>query len=185
MALHRQAFHLEYPVMRTALKICRVQLILALAVGLVQLVQGQAGKSEVSFGIFQVVDCSTARAKTMLLKHRDKTETYCLSPKPIVNQTHLKEAKRTGHPERPMLSLRLTQEGGALMEETTRGVVGDGGKQSLGLVVDGKLISVARVMDVIRDEMVLQGGWTQEELDEIVSYLMGGAATPPSGQRKA
>jgi preprotein translocase subunit SecD len=140
--------------------------------------QAQPGEESVSFGIFEVVDCATAGANAMLLKRGEETQKYCLAAKPIVNRAHLKDAKcATDGLGRPMLELTLTKPGGELMEKTTQRLVGEhsttGERRSLGLVVNGKLLSIPTVMDVITDQLVVHGGWTKKEVDEIVAFLMG------------
>jgi hypothetical protein len=175
--------------MHLALRIRHFHIVVALAIALAQPIQA-AGRKGASFGIFEVVECATAGSKAMQLKQGDSIEKYCLSAKPIVDQTYLSEAKRTTNDfGEQMLELTLTKQGGELMAKTTQRMVEQhsrkGGRGKLGLVVDGKLISAATLMDAINERLSLHGGWTREELDGIVSYLNGGPTQAPSGLRKS
>jgi len=136
-------------------------------------------KQNGSFGVFEIVACSTTGSKSMVLQTKEgKPETYCIAPAPIVTRTHVKKAENCpnslGNPE---VQVALTQDGAKLMEEATKRISDKletkGQTTRLGIVMNGKLIDAPTVRGVIRDEFVVSGGISQGEADALVMALGG------------
>jgi preprotein translocase subunit SecD len=142
-----------------------------------------------SLGIFEVVDCTTTGAKKMLLQKAEGNQEFCLAGKPIVDQTHLKDAKgATGADGRPVLELTLSEPGGQVMAKATQQMMekssATGRLGSLGLVIEGRLVSAADLRGVIVDRFVVQGNFTRDQIDEMVALLTGRPKKTPVGTRK-
>jgi preprotein translocase subunit SecD len=133
----------------------------------------RAAEDSVSFAVFEVVDCHSTSAKSMVLKRSKRKEKYCIAPQPIVDQTHLKTAaSSTDALGRPQLELTLTEEGGELMQKATQRIMQqDPHRGQVGIVVDDELLYVPTVRGVTTDSIVVQGGFTQKEVDGIVHLL--------------
>ena len=143
----------------------------------------QAAEKPDSFGIFEVVDCATAGTKVMVLQRGDSTEKYCLAAQPIVDRTHLKDARSTTNSlGQQVLNVKLTDDGGQRMAKTTQRLMNEGADKGqfrrLAVVIEGKLLAAATLRNVITDELQLTGSFTREELDGIVESLMGPGQRP-------
>jgi preprotein translocase subunit SecD len=154
-------------------------------------IRSEAANKRGAFGIFEVVDCPKTGAKPMKLKRGEHEEKYCLAAKPIVNQTQLRAAKsESDDVGRPMLELELTQEGAQTMRKITQRIMSEhavrGDQGSLALVVKGKLLTTASLMNVIEGQLALTLGssFSREEVDELAGFLMGREKAPPPGLRK-
>lgn len=128
----------------------------------------------VSLGIFEVVDCKTSGTTPMSVK--GETEKYCLAAKPIVDETDVKFAEATRDDSgKVKLNLYVTLKAGERMKETTGRIVQEHVKSNdrgkLGMVIDGKLVSVAALATVISDAIVIEGTFGWDEANEIAHSL--------------
>ncbi len=181
------------PDMPAQLHFCRLVACMSLvALFHVASIRSEAASKRGAFGIFEVIDCPKTGAKPMKLKRGEHEEEYCLAAKPIVDQTHLKAAKSESDAlGRPELELELTDEGARAMRKITQRIMSEhavrGDQGTLALVVNGKLLTIAQLMSVIKDRLALAlttSGFSREEVDELASFLMGREKAPPPGLRK-
>lgn len=82
---------------------------------------------------------------------------------------HLKSAEVStdSQTKRPVVNFRLDSEGGDIFYKLTSSNVG----QSLAVVMDGKVKSVARINSAIHDSVQLSGGFTEEEANSLAVTL--------------
>jgi len=177
--------------MRVAPRLCR----LAICWSLIVIVQALPTKSETtkkqaSFGIFEVVNCQESGQKPITLKGSAGKEKYCLAPEAIVDQRHLQSARGSRDDlGEPRLELRLTEQGGQLMQKATRRLVeeheeGKGDFPRLAILVNGELLSAPTLRSVIVDALVVQGNFSQDDVDELVELLTGKGKDRIPGRQK-
>ena len=153
--------------------------------GLAMPAQPPKAQKPLIFAVFEIVDCKNAGARPMVMKGKEKKEKYCVASKPIVDQTHLQAASgATSSDGRPELELTLTEEGGQLMEKATQRIIDqhDQYQSHLGIVVHGELLQVPTLTGVVSSKLMVQGGLTQEDVDEIVTFLQKKTRRPPTVQ---
>src|SRR5690349_20971868 len=121
--LHRTTFLLflawrtaAIPGIRNYLKLC-ILLSLIFLVGCES--RHPANVRHVSLGIFVVTDCKANGSKPVSVK--GSAERYCLSAKPVVDETdvRLAEARRDDESGRPVLDLYFTDKTGQRMKDVT------------------------------------------------------------------
>lgn len=135
-------------------------------------------KKQASFGIFEVVDCDKSGQKPIPLKGSGGKEKYCLAPEAIVDQRHLQSAKGSRNAlGEPMLELRLTEQGGQLMQKATRRLLEEHSADQpfprLAILANGELIEAPTLRSAIVDALVIQGNFSQDDVDELVEILTG------------
>lgn len=83
--------------------------------------------------------------------------------------SHLKSAVVSQDPDtrRPVVNFSLDSEGGDIFYKVTSANKGEG----LAVVMDGKVKSVARINEAIRDSVQLSGGFTEEEAQSLAVTL--------------
>lgn len=131
-----------------------------------------------SFGVYEVVDCDVAGARPKLMKAETGAIVYCIAAKPIVDKKHLKWATAgTNEAGTAYLSLKLTKEGGRIMEAASRRLLdekearGGSGEVRLAIVVNGKLFWAPYLRSVIKDELFVEGTYTESQMDKIADDL--------------
>ena len=76
-----------------------------------------------------------------------------------------------------MLVLELTEQGGQLMQKATRRMLEEhetkGDMPRLAILTNGELLSAATLRSVIVDALVVQGNFSQDDVDELVELLTG------------
>ncbi|MEM9558469.1 MAG: protein translocase subunit SecD [Acidobacteriota bacterium] len=78
---------------------------------------------------------------------------------------------RTGEFNEPVVGFTLTREGGRKFAEVTEANIGRG----LAIVLDDKIMSVANIQERIRDQGVIHGDFSLEEVNDLVTVLRSGA----------
>lgn len=176
--------------MRVAPRLCRLATCWSLIVIFHALpAKPETKKKQASFGIFEVVDCHESGQKPIPLKGSSSKEKYCFAPKAIVDQRHLQSAKSSRNAlGEPMLELTLTEQGGQLMQKATRRLMeeheGKGEFPRLAILANGELISAPTLRSVIVDALVVQGNFSQDDVDELVELLTGrGKGRIPNRQK--
>jgi preprotein translocase subunit SecD len=124
------------------------------------------------------VDCHKSGQKPIALKGSSGKEKYCLARKAIVDQRHLQSARGSRDASgEPMLVLELTEQGGQLMQKATRRMLEEhetkGDMPRLAILTNGELLSAATLRSVIVDALVVQGNFSQDDVDELVELLTG------------
>jgi preprotein translocase subunit SecD len=137
-----------------------------------------ANARPIHLGIFEVVDCKISGTAPMSLK--GTTEKYCLAGKPVVDEMDVRAAEATrGESGKTRLSLFFTLKTGQRMRETTERIQAEhlqhNGPGKLGMVIDGTLVSVAELREVLGDALVIDGAFSWEEAVQIAESLR---ATP-------
>ena len=176
--------------MYDAPRLCRLAICWSLIVVFHALpAKSETAKKQASFGIFEVVDCQENGQKPITLKGSAGKEQYCLAPEAIVDQRHLQLARGSRDDlGEPRLELRLTEQGGQLMQKATRRLMeeheGKGDFPRLAILVNGELLSAPTLRSVIVDALVIQGNFSQDDVDELVELLTGrGKDRIPSRQK--
>jgi preprotein translocase subunit SecD len=128
----------------------------------------------VSFGIFEVVDCKTSGMAPKSLQ--GSTEKYCLSAKPIVDETDVRTAQALRSDSgKARLELFFTLKTGEHVKEVTGRINAEHLRRneqgSLGIVIDGTLVTVATLSGVISDTFVVDGSFGWEEAVQIAQSL--------------
>ena len=92
-----------------------------------------------------------------------------LHPEVIVDGSHLVAAttSRDEMSQRPVVNFQFDSEGGRLFYAFTSTHIGD----SLAIVMDGKVKSMASISDGIRENVQLSGGFTEKEANDIAITL--------------
>ena len=97
---------------------------------------------------------------------------YALEKRQIITGRDLRTARPgLGQFNEPVVRFYLSQEGGRLFGEATGANVG----RNLAIVLDGKVQSAPEVQSRIDDEGVIEGQFTQTEVEDLVTVLRSGA----------
>lgn len=129
----------------------------------------------VSVQIFEVVDCSPKMVPAIV---KGKTDKYCLSAQPVVDQTDIRFAE-AHHNESggARLDLYITLKAGERLKETTERITAEHLQRhddaKLGIVVDGALIDAPVVRGAISDSIVIDGLFSWDEAVQIADSIMG------------
>jgi len=165
--------------------VVRNHLILCMLVGFVLLagckssrpgdVRNPTNVRHVSLRIFEVVDCSTGMVPMSL---KGGTEKYCLSAKPMVDETDIRGAEAEhGKSGRVLLNLYLTIKAGEHLRDTTERIVREHPRENdpgrVGIVVDGTLVEAPELRGAIADAVTIDGVFSWEEAVQIADSIMG------------
>jgi preprotein translocase subunit SecD len=122
----------------------------------------------VSFGIFEIVDCSTSHTAPIPLRNSDAR--YCIAASPVVSEKDIRAAV-PGHNEdgNPVLNLYFTRAAGDRMRAATQRLVEK--HAQMAIVIDGKLFMAPEVRSVIADSLVVSADFRKEELEELAASL--------------
>ncbi|MDX1644175.1 MAG: protein translocase subunit SecD [Thermoanaerobaculia bacterium] len=100
-------------------------------------------------------------------------ESYCaVQKRPVVTGRELKDARPgLGQFNQPVVNFSFTHEGGQRFAEATGENVGRG----LAIVLDGRIITAPNIKSRIADRGVIEGSFTQEEVQDLSTVLRSGA----------
>ena len=97
---------------------------------------------------------------------------YAVEKRRVITGRDLKTAGRgSGQFGQPVVNFSLTAEGGKLFAQATGANIGRG----LAIILDGKVVSAPRINARIQDEGIIEGRFTQQEVDDLVTVLRSGA----------
>ncbi len=97
---------------------------------------------------------------------------YAVQKRPVITGRDLKSARPgLGEFNEPVVNFFLTHEGGELFAEATGANVGKG----LAIVLDGNVQSAPRIKSRISDSGIIEGGFTQQEVEDLSTVLRSGA----------
>jgi len=97
---------------------------------------------------------------------------YALEKRQVVTGRDLKNANpSSGQFNQPVVAFHLTAEGGRMFGEATGANVGRG----LAILLDGKVVSAPRINSRITDSGIIEGSYTQQEVQDLVTTLRSGA----------
>jgi preprotein translocase subunit SecD len=97
---------------------------------------------------------------------------YAVEKRRVVTGRDLKTARPSlGQFNQPIVSFTFTHEGGKLFGEATGANVG----KSLAIVLDGKVRSAPRINGRITDSGIIEGTFTQQEVEDLSTVLRSGA----------
>lgn len=176
--VHRITFFLflarrtgETPAIQNALKVCML-------VGLTFLISCESRYAtngrHISLGIFEVIDCTAKGSKPISVK--GSAETYCLSAKPVVDQTDVRLAEaRRDESGNPVLDLYFTLKTGERMKGATERLYAEHLRRNdqarMGIVIDGVLVSAPVLRGSISDMLQISGAFSQEDAVQIAQSL--------------
>lgn len=155
---------------------------LALEAGCGETGQFSADAKTVSMGLFEVVDCKSAK-QPITLKASDKK--YCLADKPIVDETDVRAAHASRDQSgKPILVMFFTIKTGQRINDYTQRVYTEHLKRKeqaqLGFVIDGKLVTVAALSGAISDTIEISGAFSWEEALQLAQSLNASRPLPSS-----
>lgn len=97
---------------------------------------------------------------------------YALEKKRVITGRDLRSASPgTGKFNQPVVQFTLTPDGGRLFGDATGANIGRG----LAIVLDGKVMSSPRINAKITDSGIIEGRFTQQEVQDLVTVLRSGA----------
>jgi preprotein translocase subunit SecD len=97
---------------------------------------------------------------------------YPLEKRRVISGRDLKNARPgLGQFNEPIVNFSLTAEGGRLFGDATGNNIGS----SLAIVLDGKVVSAPRINNRITDSGLIEGGFTQKEVEDLSAVLRSGA----------
>jgi preprotein translocase subunit SecD len=97
---------------------------------------------------------------------------YAVEKRRVITGRDLKTARPgLGQFNQPIVNFSLTHEGGERFGEATGANVGKG----LAIVLDGKVMSAPRINSRITDSGLIEGSFTQEEVEDLSTVLRSGA----------
>jgi preprotein translocase subunit SecD len=97
---------------------------------------------------------------------------YGVEKRPVMTGRDLKTARPgLGEFNQPVVNFFLTAEGGRIFSEVTGANVGKG----LAIVLDGNVQSAPRIRGQIGDSGIIEGGFTQQEVEDLSTVLRSGA----------
>ena len=129
-----------------------------------------------TFGIYEVLDCRMPEAVPKLMKAGHGASVYCVAARPFVDQKQLKWAEAlTNEAGKPYLSLQLNKEGGRIMTAASQRLLDEqkskGKEAQVAIVINGKILAIAKLRNLIKDQVFIEGGHTQKELERIAQSL--------------
>ncbi|MEZ5332648.1 MAG: protein translocase subunit SecD [Thermoanaerobaculia bacterium] len=97
---------------------------------------------------------------------------YAVRKSNVITGRDLKNARPgLGQFNQPVVNFFLTPEGGDLFAEATGNNVGKG----LAIVLDGQVVSAPNIRSRIGDQGLIEGGFTQQEVEDLSTVLRSGA----------
>jgi preprotein translocase subunit SecD len=97
---------------------------------------------------------------------------YAAQKRAVITGRDLKTARPSlGRFNEPIVEFQLTHEGGKLFGEATGANVGKG----LAIVLDGVVMSAPRINSRITDSGIIEGQFTQQEVEDLSTVLQSGA----------
>ena len=97
---------------------------------------------------------------------------FALEKKRVITGRDLRSASPgTGKFNQPVVQFTLTPDGGRLFGDATGANIGRG----LAIVLDGKVMSSPRINAKITDSGIIEGRFTQQEVQDLVTVLRSGA----------
>ncbi len=97
---------------------------------------------------------------------------FALRAQPIISGTDLRDARAAvDSTEQPVTAFTLTAEAGKRFQRYTEAHIGD----RSAIVVDGEILSVPTIQDVIRDSGEIRGARTRQEAEDLAVKLRSGA----------
>jgi preprotein translocase subunit SecD len=97
---------------------------------------------------------------------------YGVEKRPVMTGRELKTARPgLGEFNQPVVNFFLTAEGGSIFSDVTGSNVGKG----LAIVLDGNVQSAPRIRSQIGDSGIIEGGFTQQEVEDLSTVLRSGA----------
>ena len=129
-----------------------------------------------TFGIYELVDCHLAGARPKLMKAGTGTVVYCLSATPIIDRKQLKWAEALiNEAGTPYLSLQLNKEGGRMMKAASQRLLDQqknkGIEAQFAVVINGRLLAIAKLRTAITDQIFIEGGYTRKQLERMADSL--------------
>lgn len=129
-----------------------------------------------TFGIYELVDCNIAGARPKLMKAGTGAVAYCVAPTAIVDQKQLKWAEAaTNEAGTPYLALQLNKEGGRIMTAASQRLLDEqkniGKEAQVAIVINGKVLAIAKLQRAIKDQVFIEGGHTKRELERLAQSL--------------
>ncbi len=115
-------------------------------------------------------------AKTRLVRGR-KEVLVVVNPDFNLQGSHLASVSKSFQDVSPCVSFRMTSTGAGLMRGLTATNLPDitsGHYSLLGIVMDGELISAPRIKETISGDGIIEGRFTDEEVDLLVNVLRAG-----------
>ena len=115
-------------------------------------------------------------AKTRLVRGR-KEVLMVVNPDFNLQGSHLASVSKSFQDVSPCVSFRMTSTGAGLMRGLTATNLPDltsGHYSLLGIVMDGELISAPRIKETISGDGIIEGRFTDEEVDLLVNVLRAG-----------
>ncbi len=124
----------------------------------------------VSFGIFEVIDCSTSRSAPILLK--GSNEKYCIAANPVVTERDIGAAAANHNDlDQPILNMYFHHSGADRLRETTQRLTNQPNPGRMAILIDGRLIMAPVVKGIIADSVVIAGGFRDEEAKDLAESL--------------
>jgi preprotein translocase subunit SecD len=97
---------------------------------------------------------------------------YAVESRRVITGRDLKDARPgLGQFNQPVVHFSLTHEGGEAFAKATGDNVGRG----LAIILDGKVVSAPRINDRIRDAGIIEGRFSQQEVQDLATVLRSGA----------
>ena len=97
---------------------------------------------------------------------------YAVQARPVITGRDLKTARPgLGEFNQPVVNFFLTGEGGRIFADVTAANINTG----LAIVLDGKVQSAPRIKARIGDSGLIEGGFTQQEVEDLSTVLRSGA----------
>lgn len=97
---------------------------------------------------------------------------YAVEAEPVITGRDLRTARPgLGQFNEPVVNFSLTHEGGQRFAQATQANVGRG----LAIVLDGNVVSAPRINSRIADSGLIEGGFTQQEAEDLATVLRSGA----------
>jgi preprotein translocase subunit SecD len=133
-----------------------------------------ANVRHISFRIFEIIDCKTSGITAVSLK--GSAEKYCLAATPVIDETDIKAAQALrSESGKARVEMFFSLKTGERMKEVTGRIYTEHLQRKeqgrLGIVMDGTLVIVAPLSEVISDELVIDGNFSWEDAVQIAQSL--------------
>jgi preprotein translocase subunit SecD len=107
-------------------------------------------------------------SEPMPSRTKDRTEQVCLKQSVLVDENDIADAGTMKDPlGRLELTLSFKDKGAARLRKSTLESVGE----SVAVVINGRIFAVAKVMTAVSEEIVLSGGQSDSEIQQLVDSL--------------
>ncbi|MEA2564705.1 MAG: preprotein translocase subunit SecD [Acidobacteriota bacterium] len=101
---------------------------------------------------------------------------YAVERRPLITSANIETARPDrGQNDNPIVEIRFTEDAAEVLGKETEANIGS----SLAFVLDGKVVSAPVIRARIEDEGILEGSFTEAEVDELAMLLRAGPLPAP------